>query len=62
MCSIDVSVYVMTLPSNILVHYKLPLPPDRLLHLKEIVPVGIKLVVVYCQPAWVCLPRLYYVW
>ena len=62
MYNIDASVYVMTLPDNIVVHYRLLLPPDQLLHLKEIVRVCTKLVVVYCQPARVCLPHLYYVW
>ena len=43
MYNIDASVYVMTLPDNIVVHYRLLLPPDQLLHLKEIVRVCTKL-------------------
>ena len=62
MYSIDASVYVMTLHDNILVHYRLPLPPGLLLILMEIVRVGTKHAVVYCQPAPVYLPHLYYAW
>ena len=62
MYNINASVYVVTLSDNTLVHYRLLLPPDWLPHLMEIILVGTKLVVVYCQPARVCLPCLYYVW
>ena len=59
MYSIDASMYVMTLPDNILVHRRLPLPPGPLLCLMEIAQVDTKHAVVYCQPAQVYLPHLY---
>ena len=62
MYNIDASMYVVTLPDSILVSYRLLLPPNWLLHLREIVLVGKEVAVVYCQLAQVCLPHRYYVW
>ena len=42
MYNIDASVYVVTLPDSILVHYRLLLPPNQLLHPREIVSGGYK--------------------